>query len=72
MSYLKKSKTLDLKYISEKRKKEVEQVFNTLGLMDQKHLPNYSHLSEDYSMPFKQFSVLRTQGLVFKTTSNSG
>ena len=59
MNHLKKSKIPDLKYISEKRKKEVEQVFTTLGLMDQKHLPNYSYLSEDYSMPFKQFSVLK-------------
>ena len=36
--------------------------------MDQKHLLNYSHLSEDYNMIFKQFSVLKTKGLVFKTT----
>ena len=69
---MKKSQSSDLKYISEKRKKEVEQVFNTLGLVEQKKHPEYSQLSEGYNTPFKQFSVLRTKGLVFKTTSNSG
>ena len=72
MNNQKKSQPSDLKYISEERKKEVEQVFNTLGLMNQKSLPDYSHPSEGYNMLFKQFSVLRTEGLVFKTTSNSG
>lgn len=71
MNHKNKSQTSNLKYISEKRKKEVEQVFNTLGLMNQDNFPTYSHPSEGYNMPFKQFSVLRTTGLIFKTTSNS-
>ena len=63
------TQTPKLKYISKERKKEVEQVFNTLGLMHQHHFPNYSDPSEGYGMPFKQFSVLRTEGITFKTTS---
>ena len=67
----KKIQTAKLKYISKERKKEVEQVFNTLGLMHQHHFPNYSDPSEGYGMPFKQFSVLKTEGFTFKTTSSS-
>ena len=68
---VKKSQTSDLKYISEERKKEVEQVFKTLNLMNQKNSSNYLFSSDGYNMPFKQFSVLKTEGLRFKTTSSS-
>ena len=69
MNRLKESQSSDLKYISEERKKEVEQVFNTLGLLDQENLPNYSDPPEDYSMPFKQFSVLKNEKIVFSSSS---
>ena len=59
MNHSKKSQPADLKYISEKRKKEVEQVFNTLGLMNQENLSKYSDPSKGYDMPFKQFSILK-------------
>ena len=69
MNRLKKPQsTSTLKYISKKRKEEVNQTFKTLGLMHLKNLPNYSYLSEGYNEPFKQFSVLKTKELVFKST----
>lgn len=71
MNHKNKFQTPQLRYVSKERKKEVEEVFYTLGLMHQDNIPNYSHESEGYDMPFKQFSVLRTTGLTFKTTSNS-
>ena len=69
MDRLKESQPSDLKYISEERKKEVEQVFNTLGLLNQENLPNYSHPSEGYNMPFKQFSVLKNKKIIFTSSS---
>ena len=69
MDRLKESQPSDLKYISEERKKEVEQVFNTLGLMDQRNLPNYSHPSEGYNMPFKQFSILKDGKIIFNSSN---
>ena len=68
MSHPKKSKTSDLKYISEERRKEVEQVFNTLGL-NQKSFSNYSDSSEGYNMPFKQFSVLKDKKTIFNSSN---
>ena len=69
MNYLKKNKSSNLKYISEKRKKEVEQVFDTLGLMNKERLPHYFHTSEEYNMPFKQFSVLKNEKIIFSSSS---
>ena len=69
MDRLKESQPSDLKYISEERKKEVEQVFNTLGLLNQENLPNYSDLSEGYSTPFKQFSVLKDEKIIFNSSN---
>ena len=69
ISRFKKAPQTKLKYISKERKKEVDQVFQTLGLKYQKYFYAYSPPHEDYSMPFKQFSILKTRGLVFKTTS---
>ena len=74
MNRLKESQPSDLKYISEERKKEVEQVFNTLGLLDRENLPNYnlanySHPSEGYNMPFKQFSILKDEKIIFNSSN---
>ena len=69
MDRLKKSQPSNLKYISEERKKEVEQVFNTLGLLNQENLPNYSDSSEGYNMPFKQFSVLKDAKIIFDSSN---
>ena len=69
MNRLKESQPSDLKYISEERKKEVEQVFNTLGLINQENLPNHSDPSEGYNMPFKQFSVLKNEKIIFTSSS---
>ena len=69
MNRLKKSQTSDLNYISEERKKELEQVFNTLDLMDRESAPNYSHPSEGYNTPFKQFSVLKNEKIIFNSSN---
>ena len=70
MSRLKEAQLSNLKYISEERKKEVEQVFNTLGLLNRENLPNYSHHpSEGYNVPFKQFSVLKDKKIIFSSSS---
>ena len=69
MNRPKKTKTTNLKYISEERKREVEQVFDTLGLMNQGNVPNNFHPSEGYSIPFKQFSVLKNEKIIFSSSS---
>ncbi len=69
MNRLKEFQTSDLKYISKKRREEIEQVFNTLGLMNQSNLPNYSYPSDGYNMPFKQFSVLENKKIIFSSSS---
>lgn len=69
MELPKKTKTSNLKHISKERKKEVEQVFDTLGLTKRKNLPNYFHTSEGYDMPFKQFSVLKNEKTIFSSSS---
>ena len=56
MNHPKKPKDSDLKYISEERKKEVEQVFQTLRISQEGNLPDYS---EGYNIPFRQLSVLK-------------
>ena len=50
MNHLKKPKDSDLKYISEERKKEVKQVFQTLRIPQEGNLPDYS---EGYNTPFR-------------------
>ncbi|MCZ0933102.1 MAG: hypothetical protein OXJ52_08120 [Oligoflexia bacterium] len=59
----------NLKYISEKRKKEVEEVFRTLGLRDKENLANNPQIFEDYNMPFKQFSILKNKKTIFSGSS---
>lgn len=65
-------KQLNLKYISKKRTKEVKHTFDTLESQKNylNHL-NYFDQSQNYHMPFKQFSILQTEGLIFTTTSSS-
>lgn len=70
MSHPKKSQNPNLKFISEKRKKEVEEVFKTLGLMNQNSWPNYSsYPSEGYNEPFKKFSMLKNKKTIFTSSS---
>ena len=69
MSRLKEYQPSDLKYISEERKKEVEEVFSILGLINQTNQPNYFHPPEDYSVPFKQFSILKNKKIIFSSSS---
>ena len=64
----KNKQSANLKYISEKRKKEVEQVFHDLGLKNHENLSNYPQ-SEDYNMPFKQFSILKNRKTIFRSSS---
>ena len=65
MNHLKKLKDSDLKYISEERKKEVERIFQTLRIPQKENLPDYS---EGYNTPFKQFSVLKTEKIIFSSS----
>lgn len=65
----KKSKNSDFKFISEERKKEVEQVFKSLGLINQRTWPNHSNSSEGYGEPFQQFSILKNKETVFTSSS---
>ncbi len=58
----KELKNSDLKYISEERKKEVEQVFQTLGILQKENLLDYS---EGYNTPFRQLSVLKNETIIF-------
>ena len=61
----KKPENSDLKYISEERKKEIEQVFQTLGLLQKENLPD---CSEGYNTPFKQLSVLKNEEIIFSSS----
>ncbi len=65
MNQLKKLKSSDWKYISEERKKEVEQVFQTLRIPLTENLPDYS---EGYNTPFKQLSVLKNEKIIFSSS----
>ena len=65
MNHLKKTKNSDLKYISEERKKEIEQVFQTLRIQQEGNLPDYS---EGYNTPFRQLSVLKNKKIVFSSS----
>ena len=65
MNHPKKSKNSDLKYISEERKKEVEQVFQTLRIPQAGNLPDYS---EGYNTPFRQLSVLKNEKIIFSSS----
>ena len=62
MSHPKDPKDSDLKYISKERKKEVEQVFQTLRIPQKENLPD---CSEGYNTPFKQLSVLKNEEIIF-------
>ena len=66
MSHPKKSKDSDLKYISEERKKEVERIFRTLRIPS--HNRKFPDYSEGYNTPFKQFSLLRNEKIIFSSS----
>lgn len=61
-------KKTKLNYISEQRKKEVEQIFETLNLLEENNLAN-SYYRNDGS--FEQFSLLKSTGIKFETVSSS-
>ena len=65
MNHPKKPKDSDLKYISEERKKEVEQIFQTLRIPQEGKGSNYS---EGYNTPFRQFSVLKNEKIIVSSS----
>ena len=64
-------KPTNLKYVSEKRKKQVYEIFNALGLTYRNKLSDSSYSLENYNSPFKQFSMLKNEKTTFKSSSNA-